>query len=424
MEQILTKTRNQIQDEALKSLMENNGGLVVLDMGTGKSKVAIDFLKSNSDIKDVLITSPRTNLKDNWFRELHKWEIRRENPEIPIHYKSDLNNEYYIDIENIQTAYKWENKEYDLLILDEVHTIATPEYGKLLENNKFKYIVALTGTPELEKSEKKDFYDRHCPLVYEYYDSAEDQLINKTKVLVFEYPLTDDFTVKAGNSKKRFYNGELKQYNYHSKNIEKGQRLMAATGSEDWFNDAKEWFWKNNAETPEEKKAAMTYLQGIMQRKSFLLNLNSSSYYARKIADTILKDKGNKVLIFSEYTSQLDKITSFSYHSKNEEQTNLKNLDKFNKGDIKELGSSKSLTLGLNLIGANYAIFESYTGSKTGASQKKGRLHRLGVTDTANLIILKPSFTQYDKWFEKIINNINSNDISYYTNIDKLLNDL
>src|SRR6056297_378374 len=423
MNNMITETnkKDQIQSEALKALTNNNGGLVVLDMGSGKSKVAIDFLKSHSDIKTVLITSPRDNLKKNWKEELEKWKIYQWDQN---EYDIQAGRRIAIDIENIQTCYKWEKQYYDLVILDEVHTIATPEYGKLLENNNFKYLVALTGTPEFDKSEKKDFYDKYYPLVYEYYDSADDNLINKTRVLVYKYTLNNDYKVKAGNKKKRFYQGEHDFYNYLSEKILKGQKLMAQTGSEDWWNDAKEWFWENNAETPEQKRAAMTYLQGIMQRKNFLLKLKSSQVYARAIADEILKNKDNKVLIFSELTEQINKITQFSYHSRNKDDDNKLNMKRFNAGVIRELGSSKSLTLGLNLKGANYAIFESYTGSKTGASQKKGRLHRLDVDDIATLIILKPTGTQYDKWFDKIIKGLNTDNISYYNDLEELIKDI
>ena len=50
---------------------------------------------------------------------------------------------------------------------------------------------------------------------------------------------------------------------------------------------------------------------------------------------------------------------------------------------------------------ANWAVFESYSGSKVNSKQKKGRLNRLPVDDVANVLIIKPKDTQAEVWFEK-----------------------
>ena len=51
------------------------------------------------------------------------------------------------------------------------------------------------------------------------------------------------------------------------------------------------------------------------------------------------------------------------------------------------------------MIGVNWAIFESYSGSDVQGSQKKGRLHRLNVDEMANVIIIVVKGTQYESWF-------------------------
>ena len=114
-------TRDKIQQEALAALLNSKttGSTIVLSTGTGKSKVAIDYLKWKR-AANVLITSPRTNLKENWRKELHKWGIYNvKNNDYSIN-GSCL---YTIQIENIQTCYKW-NKErlqtFDLIIADKI----------------------------------------------------------------------------------------------------------------------------------------------------------------------------------------------------------------------------------------------------------------------------------------------------------------
>jgi hypothetical protein len=77
-------------------------------------------------------------------------------------------------------------------------------------------------------------------------------------------------------------------------------------------------------------------------------------------------------------------------------------MDAFNRGDIRELGSCRSLTLGLNLKGATHAIMESYIGSATQSKQKKGRLDRLATDDVAEMWIIRVEGTQCESWFDQM----------------------
>ena len=83
--------REQVQSQALQALINNSGGTCVLSTGTGKSKVAIDYIK-HSKSRNILITSPRTNLKENWRKELEKWSFQQMNN---IGQFVDKNNEEY-----------------------------------------------------------------------------------------------------------------------------------------------------------------------------------------------------------------------------------------------------------------------------------------------------------------------------------------
>lgn len=105
-----TKNREQIQSEALLALKKHNyNGTVVLSTGSGKSKCAIDAIKEGN-FKNILITSPRTNLKENWSTELEKWGQGWL-----------FGDTHKVVIENIQTCYKWDEdkiKSFDLVIVD------------------------------------------------------------------------------------------------------------------------------------------------------------------------------------------------------------------------------------------------------------------------------------------------------------------
>lgn len=410
----VVKTREIVQAEALETFLTKQGnGTICLSTGTGKSKVAIDFIKSNrfmeshSNIKNILITSPRTNLKRNWRRELIKWGLVESNDNywywggVVIH----------ITIENIQTVYKWKSEIFDLIIADEIHTMMTPEYSLLFKNNHYQFLMGLTATHDIDKNNDKEYYyNKYCPIIYEYYDSADDGIINKTNFFIVNHRLSNNDKLLVGTKGKQFLQGELAYYDYLTNQIKKGQQLMMAQGSQDWFTDAGNWFWKNQG-TPEQKRAAMMYLNSIKYRKNFLLNLPSSARIAKKIKEGILAaDSNAKILIFSELTAQVDKITKYTIHSKNNKVLNENLLDEYNEGNVRELGSCQSLTLGLNLKGATHAIMESYVGSATRSKQKKGRLDRLGVDDVADMWIINILDTQSETWFGKMTKDFDLED--------------
>jgi superfamily II DNA or RNA helicase len=217
--------------------------------------------------------------------------------------------------------------------------------------------------------------------------------------------LSDEHKVITGTKHKKWLVGEATQYAYLTQMIQKGQQLMAGTGSRNWFEDAANWFWKGLG-NPEQKNAARIYLNAIKNRKDFLWNLTSSAEIAKEMKKSILVDSNNKTLIFSERTSQIDKVTAFAVHSKNTEDVNTELIKQFNSGKIKELGSCMSLTLGLNLKEANWAIMESYSGSPVQAQQRVGRTDRLDIDDIAHVVWIVPLGTQTVEWYGSATKNI------------------
>lgn len=434
--------KDNIQQQALQVLKDNNyTGVIVAEMGSGKGKIAIDAIKQGK-FKNILITSPRTNLKDMWRKELKKWHfipISDENlPEVKWGIKifdednwdlGSIGSTLNITLENIQTVYKWTKEQlqqFDLVVFDEIH-MCGEQFFNLIQNSLDldKSVIGLTGTPNKEEPFKKNVLYQKLPIIFEYYDSAKDGLINKRRYFIYEYELTDNYKVITGTKKKQWLVGEKSQYDYLTEQIKKGQRLMAQTGSQDWFKDAADWFWNGNG-TPEQKNAARVYLQAIKYRKEFLWNLTSSAEIAVKLKEKIRDSQiANKILLFSELTTQAEKLSPYSIHSKNDEYTNRQLLYSFDTGMTRELSSVRSLTLGLNLVGANWAVLESYNGSSTSNAQKLGRLSRLDIDDIANVVIIVPIKTQAEEWFKKFMKDLLDKDpdieIIYVKSIEELI---
>ena len=447
------RTREQIQAAALLHINANYGDskTIVLSTGTGKSKVGIDTIKARARAKrgerssgplKVLITSPRSNLKLNWAKELAKWNIK---PFIDNDYVDDESNTYHIRIVNIQTCYKWSKlllRNFDLIIGDEVHTMVTEEYGQLIINAKELGIefIGLTGTPDTSNQSKKQFYDEYCPIVFSYLDSAKDGIVNKRRYIIYEYELNDKFQVDVKAGKKQWKAGEKKQYDYFEKAVRdaeleilKAANIGIAITSETIeplleanrryaFFRAKEWFWDKKG-NEDQIKAGRKYMWAVTARKNLLLDLSSTRTLAREMIKEIHnQDSGNKVLVFSELTKQADSICENVIHSKvskkpkEAEEINRNTLDMFDRGEIKAVASCNSLTLGVNIAGANYQIIESLQGSETQLIQKLGRSDRLDVDDVATAIFIVVKGTQSEKWFSKATENLDLSDAVIVTN--------
>lgn len=411
-------TREEIQNNALASLRKHNyNGVVVLSTGSGKSKVAIDAIREGN-FEYVLITSPRTNLKKNWEKELEKWGFYYDGP---LFYNNN-GKTYLIEIVNIQTCYKWKPerlKEFELIIIDEAHTIST-EYFNLIKNSVCP-IIGLTGTPNKSDEFKRDILYKELPIIYEYLDSDKDGIVNKTNYYKFEYELSDDYKILTGTKDKKWLVGEKTQYEYLEKQYALAKNLMFQQGADNYFTQSLIWMREGNAY---QKEAGRKFFYAIKNRKDFLWNLASSAHIALKIKKQILT-KDNKVLLFSELTQQAEKLSPYSIHSKTGEtakktlEQNSLVLEKFNKGEIRELSSCLSLTLGLNLTNTNWAIFESFSGSDTNAKQRGGRLQRLDSNEFANAVVIVPKNSQAESWFESAYSSIEN--IKVITNLNEII---
>ncbi len=118
-------TKDDIQKQALDSWIDNGcSGVVVMTMGSGKSKLGIDAI-NQCNPKRILITSPRTNLKESWSREFEKWGyLQCKEPMGLSSYDIYINSSLCtVDLVNIQTCYKWYREvvnKYDLIIVDKI----------------------------------------------------------------------------------------------------------------------------------------------------------------------------------------------------------------------------------------------------------------------------------------------------------------
>jgi superfamily II DNA or RNA helicase len=338
----------KMQNEAEEAIRKANYyAAIIVTVGGGKGKIMLDMVKeliAAGKVKSVLYLCDNRRLRDSesdgFPGEIEKWGNEKM--------KSMIHLECY------QTACKWVDKKYDLVLGDEIDFAITPKYILSIQNNKFKYMILVSGTLSLEK---KLVLQKIAPIVYRFNTvNAEDAgVVNKTDYYKYNYRMSES---------------ECKTYNTLTKKIS----ILTAAGAS--FGDPDLDFW-------------------IRKRKHFLNAMDTSQAHCRKLMNSVWQaNHNNRLIIFCELTDQADKICKHSYHGKNEKDDNL---GKFQRKEISCLSVVAKIKRGINLKDANVAIFEAFSGSSTEWEQRNGRMKRLALSKVAKVIFMVPWHSIVDK---------------------------
>lgn len=396
------------------------GGILADDMGLGKTIQAISFLLSEKDTIPSLIVAP-TSLIYNWEREINKFA---ENLSVVVLTGTALQRKkLFINSKNVDifiTTYDTLKKDINMytdykfkfIIADEAQNIKNhnTQNSKTIRRLKSYNRFALTGTPiENSVTELWSIFDFVMPgYLFEYskflktyaYPIMKDKDKNKEYQLrkqiqpfilrrvksdvLKELPEKVEITIYA-----EMTNEQKKIYLYN---------LLKARGEFEKIIEDKT-FNKNQILI----LSSLTRLRQICCHPSlFVENYKGGSgklnlaleYVNQAIAD------GNRILLFSQFTSMLDIIRSKFIEQNikylyidgstcSKERINL--IDKFNNGYGEVfLISLKSGGTGLNLTGANVVIHYDQWWNPSVMNQATDRAHRYGqdkVVQVVNMVI-------------------------------------
>jgi superfamily II DNA or RNA helicase len=325
------KLQKQAFDAARKA---DFNGIILLPTGTGKGKIMIDIVKHLKP-KNILYLCDTTLLRDKMIvDEFRQWGA-----------------DAYLDVMDrvcYQTAYKWKNKHYDLILCDEFDASLTPKRRAIYNNITADNRIMVSATLD---DDKRTMAKKIAPIIFEVTPAelGERKVLNKVDYYYVNYDLTPAENIRYLNYNKEF-SGLLNQ-------------VQSST-----------------------VKAKLEWLQ--IQRKQFLSSLGSSV----KVTKWILKNlepRKQKILIFCGLSEQADKICQHSYHSNSEDQGVLQQFDA---GHILTLAVVNKVDRGLNIAGVRHIIHESTGRSKTRVTQRTGRGMRLDVEETLNVFFLIPHF--------------------------------
>lgn len=380
MEEI-DKRKEVLVEAANDWLQSDRIRTLLLGTGVGKSRASMIILEAlfreGTLTKEsrILILSDSEDLRDvNWREDFVKWGLE---------WIYDLSER-----ECYQSAYKKVGETYDIVVADEIDFSFTDEYMKFYLNNTYKMLLGLTGFCD---ATKMNSLNAIAPPVLEYTteEAQHDGILNKTKLILVEFDLsrekTKEVSFTKGGKSKKFLQSENDAYDYANRKWEESNIAVNAM-----LNDVGSIFGFN----PENNKMAdqATWLRNKYQRERALILYNgyASAKGAITLLNAILSVPTNKVLTFSNYTAQADRINGNTFHGKNKKgNTTLADLSA---GKIRSVGVCKAINRGKNLVGVNNMIMESFSGSTTQFTQRHGRGCRLLPDQTLYLYVMLPYY--------------------------------
>lgn len=412
----LQKTLRHYQKNGYKWMrtLENYGfgGILADDMGLGKTLQVITLLLARKEQKESstsLVVCP-ASLVYNWQEEVGHYApelktctltgIQQERYDLLEHYK-----EYDVVICSYDTLKRdidqYEGKEFDYEIIDEAqyiknHTTAVAKSVKII---KAAQRIALTGTPiENRLSELWSIFDYLMPgFLYGYevfkkeFESPivkgqDADAMRRLQRMVAPFILrrlkTDvlkDLPDKL--EENRYVRFEPEQQKLYDAQLTHMQTTIKAQGQEE-FN-------KNKLQI----LAELTKLRQICCDPGLCYdNFKGSSAKLEACVDLIenAKDGGHKILLFSQFTSMLEKIgekltqKGISFYvitGSTPKEKRLQLVKEFNRNDTTVfLISLKAGGVGLNLTGADVVIHYDPWWNVAVQNQATDRAYRIGQT--------------------------------------------
>jgi len=342
------KTRDEIQNEALKTILPLKRAGVGVSMGVGKTLIGLMHMDNNHNLtsKFLIVASKKSILKE-WIQEAKKHNLEHLIPHIHLSTYLSLSKQ---------------DLDYDVIYLDECHSLL---FSHQLWLNNFKgKIIGLTGSPpRYALSEKGKMVNNYCPIVYTYEtdDAIEDKILNNYEIIIHKLRLNTAKTMLVTKKNNSWYDSEFNTYQYWSKRIDdalhkKEQQIMT-----------------------------------VMRMKA-LMEFPSKELLSSKL----LSDTTNKCILFANTQEQADRLCKYSYHSKNPDSE--QNLLDFKDGKITKLSAVLQLNEGVNIPNLKEGIILHAYGNERKSAQRIGRLLRLNPNDTATVHILCYMGTVDEKW--------------------------
>lgn len=360
------KSKDDIQEEALKSLLNVTKGSICISVGGGKTLIGLKHMASIFTVDSkFLVVTPKIAIFQSWKDEAKKFGMSYLIEHITFTTYLSLKKQTYL---------------YKSAYLDEGHNILKSHEPWL--NNYKGILIGLTGSkPKHNYSEKGKLFNKYMPIVYEYTtdNAVKDGLLNDYKIIVHMINLNTAKTLKVGRAPKLFTTSELENYNY--------------------------WTGRCNSEHISDKERM---IMRIMRMKN-IMSFPSKDNYVKTLLDN--HDSKEKIILFANTQEQADSFNIASYHSNN--LNSITNLEKFKLGEIQKLACVLQISEGINIPDLKIGIIMHAYGNERKLKQRLGRLFRLNPKDKCIAHILCYKNTVDESWVESALEDYDQTKITY-----------
>ena len=369
-------------------------GTVELATGMGKTFLALDCMVSLPKGSDVVFLAEAAQREHDLNVDIDKFKSA---------FGIDVREHVNLEFACYQSACKWVRRSFDLAVCDEIHDSMSPVYVQFYKNNKCKRILGLSATIKSDRTyiidgvevNKEILLDDIAPVCFTY-DIGAGQREGTSRQLDIHviYHRLDQIkrNVDGGNKNNPFKTTEARAYKYLD-----------------------DMFWQG-------VYSKKDYLvKSSMMKRSLLLYSLPSKIEATK---QLIKTVQGKTIIFNNDLNALEKVTTNVVRSakkgeskKQRDDANFDLRNRFDKGNIRTIGSFKMLKQGANLKGADNVIMMSYYSSSIDMIQRIGRLRKNG-NKKGNVFIFVTVGTQEEKWFKKMTDTIPMEEFNVISHLD------
>lgn len=355
--------------------------------GYGKTivaMIAIKRMRTRYPNASVIVSVPTDYLREQWKALVQEWDI----------------DNIYIDTWHVIVT---NNHQCDLLIVDEIHSNAAPESGKVFYCVEHKYLLGLTGSLR-DDPEATAFINKVAPVF--------DTILLKEAE---EKGWVSNFTVYnlgvkySEKDQKEYQSINRKFIKYFSTfNFDFNTAMSAISKPDVIRRIAKDLQWEEKQVTIH---AAM-FGRTMRERKQFI-------YEADCLFDTTVAlinafpDK--KIITFGESTKLADNLADHFPESSRAFHSNLETIlrkgkkfgklrrkkeaiDLFLNDDIQQLHTAKALNVGADIKGVDMSIVYGFNSSLVDSVQRTGRAIRYAPDKHAIEINVYIMGTQAEKW--------------------------
>lgn len=390
-------TRTERQQEAVRKWIKAKGkGTIVMPTGVGKTFtafIAIKAILKKYPTMRVLVVVPTTSLKEQWSQKVVEEDLV-----------------FNIEVQVINTIVK-HNWQCDILVIDEIHRVASDLFKLVFKCVKYKLVLGLTATFD-RLDGKQTIISKYCPIVDEVY--LIEAQVNGWISTYKEYQVlieVDDIEVYKKLNKEWLEHFEFFQFDWDL-------AMSMVKPNVGWRNKLayRDIIYKGDDE--DERKRVLNqinyhsagFMRTMQQRKAFINNHPKKIEIAKKIINA-RSDK--KIITFSNNVKMAEAIDNgkYVYTGQTSKKKGRVMIENFLSGTITRLHSCKKLDEGFDCPDISVGIILGTDSSETKARQRRGRTVRKFGNKEAEIFYLVIKDTVEEKW----VKNSHKNDSNYIT---------